>query len=107
MPSYPFFILTILSAHELKNPLDQDITSQGHCYQALIYLYLKKKGVKNDQFDIYQNFLTELSYVIFNKHGEGLSEKELDNFISKYKKVYNLPINIKKILLDLSEVNFL
>lgn len=106
MPSYPFFILTILSAHELKNPLDQDITSQGHCYQALIYLYLKKKGVKNDQFDIYQNFLTELAYAIFKNHGEGLSSKELDNFINQYKKVYNLPIPIKNVLLDLSEVSF-
>ncbi|MCB0541024.1 MAG: TIR domain-containing protein, partial [Bacteroidetes bacterium] len=40
MPSYPFFILSILAAQDTQKPLDSEITSQGHCYQALIYLYL-------------------------------------------------------------------
>ena len=106
MPAYPFFILTILSAYESKNPLDQDITSQGHCYQALIYLYLKKQGVNNDKFDIYLNFLTELAHAIFVNEGNGLSKKELDEFIIQYKNIYNLPIDVKKLLLVLKEVNF-
>jgi hypothetical protein len=67
MPSYPFFILTLLSAQEIQKPLDVEITSQGYCYQALIYLYLRKEGVKNDQIDIYVNFLTELAFWLYNK----------------------------------------
>ena len=68
MPAYPFFILAILAAQD--GPLDQDITTQGHCYQALIYLYLRKEGVKNNQYDIYSNFLTELAYWIYSNGGK-------------------------------------
>ena len=47
MPSYPFFILSAIVTYETFGmPLDQEITSQGYCYQAFIYFYLRKKGVK-------------------------------------------------------------
>lgn len=62
MPSYPFYILSAIVAYETFNmPLNQEITSQGYCYQALIYFYLRKQGVKNDEIDIYINFLTEIA----------------------------------------------
>jgi hypothetical protein len=49
MPAYPFFILSVISTYEtFEKPLDQEITSQGYCYQALIYMYLRKQRVKND-----------------------------------------------------------
>jgi hypothetical protein len=49
MPAYPFFILSIISTYEVfAKPLDQEITSQGYCYQALIYMYLRKQGVTNN-----------------------------------------------------------
>ncbi|MBC8555104.1 MAG: toll-Interleukin receptor, partial [Candidatus Brocadiales bacterium] len=36
MPAYPFFILSIVSTYEVfTKPLDEEITSQGYCYQAL------------------------------------------------------------------------
>ena len=42
MPAYPFFVLTVINAYEtFLKPLNQEITSQGYCYQALIYLYLR------------------------------------------------------------------
>lgn len=54
MPAYPFFILSVVITYEtFVKPLDQEITSQGYCYQALIYFYLRKQGVKNDEVDIY------------------------------------------------------
>ena len=56
MPSYPFFILTLLAAHDTQKPLDSEITSQGHCYQALIYLFLRREGVENDQMISIQIF---------------------------------------------------
>ena len=46
VPAYPFFILTLISTYNtFDRPLAQEITSQGHCYQALIILYLKNEGV--------------------------------------------------------------
>jgi len=105
MPSYPFFILTLLSAQEIQKPLDAEITSQGYCYQALIYLYLRKEGVKNDQIDIYVNFLTELAFWLYDKKCNGLNSNELDDFLKYYKDNFNLPISITEISKVLSRVN--
>lgn len=105
MPSYPFFILTLLSAQEIQKPLDTEITSQGYCYQALIYLYLRKEGVKNDQIDIYVNFLTELAFWLYDKNSNGLNQNELDDFLKYYKNNFNLPISITDIAKVLSNVN--
>ncbi len=45
MPAYPFFILsTIVTYDAFTMSLDQDITSQGYCYQAFHILLLKKTG---------------------------------------------------------------
>ena len=105
MPSYPFFILTILSAQETQKPLDSEITSQGHCYQALIYLYLRRQGVKNDQIDIYTNFLTELAFWIFDHKGLGIDQIEFDMFLKQYESNFNLPILISEIVRKLANVN--
>lgn len=93
MPSYPFFILTVISTYEtVQKPLDQEITSQGYCYQALIYLYLRKQGVKNDEIDTYINFLTEFAYYLFKENKNSLSKSNFDTFMISYKKQYNFPM---------------
>lgn len=104
MPSYPFFILSILGANQIIDSgktLNQNITSQGHCYQALIYIYLTKLGLSNDEVDTYINFLTHISYYFFKRGVKKITPKELDDFLKKYKENFNLPINIKNILKNL------
>lgn len=105
MPSYPFFILSLLAAQDTQKPLDSEITSQGHCYQALIYLYLRKQGVKNDQIDIYTNFLTELAYFIYESNSNSLANEDFQKFLDDYKDKFNLPISITDIVQTLSKVN--
>lgn len=105
MPSYPFFILSLLAAQDVQKPLDQEITSQGHCYQALIYLYLRKEGVTNDQIDIFSNFLTELSFYIYKKEVTEISEDQFNEFVEYYTSKFNVPISIVDILKTLSNVN--
>ncbi len=106
MPSHPFFILSILAAQDTQKPLDSEITSQGHCYQALIYLYLRKEGVTNEQIDIYTNFLTELSFWIFDKkNGFNLDRDDFEEFKKFYESKYNLPIPISKLIVKLTNVN--
>lgn len=100
MPAYPFFILSVISTYEtFQIPLDQEITSQGYCYQALIYLYLRKQGVKSDEVDTYFNFLIELAFYLFNEKKSEISLDEFDNFMKLYLSKYNLPIK-KEILLS-------
>lgn len=107
MPSYPFFILSILATEENFKNLDPKITSQGYCYQALIILYLTKEGVQSDEINIYSNFLTELAYWIYknNKSKYGLNKEEFEDFLQYYKEEFNLPLSVKYILKVLSNVN--
>lgn len=105
MPSYPFFVLSLLAAQDTQKPLDSEITSQGHCYQALIYLYLRREGVKNEQIDIYSNFLTELAFWIYDKEGVSLNNSEFETFLEHYKSNFNLPISIADLVRTLANVN--
>jgi len=105
MPSYPFFVLALLSAYETQKPLDNDVTSQGYCYQALIYMYLRKEGVKNDQIDFYINFLTELAFWMFSNNRYSLIQDEFKCFLDFYESKFNLPISIMEITAILSNVN--
>ena len=105
MPSYPFFILSLLAAQDIQKPLDQEITSQGHCYQALIYLYLRKEAVTNEQIDIYSNFLTELAFFIYSKKSNEITEEQFDEFLNYYTGKFNLPISVSKIVQTLANVS--
>jgi signal recognition particle GTPase len=100
MPAYPFFILSVISTVEtLEKPLDQEITSQGYCYQALIYMYLRKQGVRNDEVDTYMNFLSEFSFYFFREQKHELAVDDFRNFMKTYVQAYNLPIS-ESVLLD-------
>lgn len=105
MPAYPFFILsTIVTYETFSMSLDQEITSQGHCYQAFIVYYLMKNDVKNDEINIYTNFLTELAFYFYDRKKKELSPDEFVEFMDFYSETYNLPINEELLLANLSEV---
>ena len=106
MPSYPFFILSIISIQETYKPL-QEITSQGYCYQAFIYVYLRKQGVPNDEIDTYVNFLTEFSYYVFVKQTRHISQDDFEIFMERYLQRYQLPVDRKKLLRNLQQTNLI
>lgn len=87
MPSYPIYILSILSALEYK-PLNQDETSFGYCYQTLIHYALVKADVKNEDIDGYLNFLTELAYHYIEHDISFVSTEELIKFFASYQEKY-------------------
>ena len=106
MPAYPFFILMVINTYEtFAKPLDQEITSQGYCYQALIYAYLTKRGVKNDEIDTYVNFLTELAFYLYQNKKHELPVHEFDSFMREYKGKYNLPVAEETLLSNLQGTN--
>lgn len=108
MPAYPFFILSVINTYEtFQIPLNQEITSQGYCYQALIYVYLRKQGVTNDEIDTYFNFLTEFSNYLFTEKKFELSNDKFNEFMDGYLKKYNLPVNKKDILKNLKNSNII
>lgn len=104
MPSYPFFILAIINTYEVfSKPLDEEITSQGYCYQALIYMYLRKQGVNNDDIDTYVNFLTELAYFQYMNNKFELPYDSFDAFMKEYLKKYHLPVEQEILLTKLHQ----
>lgn len=108
MPAYPFFILSVIATYEtFAVPLNEEITSQGHCYQALIYLYLRKQGVKNDEVDIYINFLTEFSFYLFKESKNELSNDEFKHFMESYLDAFNFPVKLEILLKNLRQAQII
>jgi len=108
MPAYPFFILSIINTYEtIAKPLNQEITSQGYCYQALIYMYLTKQGVKNDEIDTYINFLTEFAFFFYTKKKGEIAADEFNVFMSSYLNKYNLPIKQETLLSKLRQTQII
>jgi nucleoside-triphosphatase THEP1 len=108
MPAYPFFILSVLTTNEtFGTSLDHEITSQGHCYQALIYLYLTKEGVKNEEIDTYINFLTELSFFFYKEDSNILTVEDFKVFMGRYLKKYNLPVKESTLLSKLEKTQII
>jgi hypothetical protein len=102
IPSYPFFILSLLNTFETaNNKLKIEVTEQGYCYSALIYLYLRKEKVREEDIGAYLNFLSEIAIYFFNKDIKEVNQIEFDKFLELYKKDYNSYIDIKKILSNL------
>ncbi len=84
LPPKPFFVLTVIQLLDSLMPTNFELSSYGHCYQALILQALHKVGVRTQNFDLYVNYLSELAYSCFSHGGESLTSDEFKNFTEKY-----------------------
>lgn len=93
MPAYPFLILSILSNVEtLNRPLNQQITSYGYCYEALIIIAFTKIGMKtDDEIAGCINFLCHFAYDLFKKRIFEMNNSDFDSFLEKYQENIALP----------------
>ncbi|STA75846.1 Uncharacterized protein containing a TIR (Toll-Interleukin 1-resistance) domain [Campylobacter lari] len=85
LPPYPANILLILQSLEQTRG-DMKITSYGYCYHALILNYFVKNGINiesSSEIDAAMNFLSELSYSIFNS-----KQKYMQSQYNIFKKEY-------------------
>lgn len=98
MPSYPFFVLSIIAVVDVAgNPIQQEITSQGYCYQALVYLSLRNAMVRPEEMDAYIHFLTSLAYDTFIGRKD-FARDELETYFGIYCSRYNLPVEFREII---------
>lgn len=98
VPSYPFFILSIIITVESHKPFDQEISSQGYCYQALLFFYLKKENVASEYIETYLNFLTHFAYFLYCKKKNEISDTEFNEFFKQYCEEYNFTLNKDKFI---------
>lgn len=97
MTPYPFFVLSIIAVVDVAGrPLQQEVTSQGHCYQALVFLSLRRANV-SEEMDSYVNFLTSLAYDTFVQR-KSLGDDELAEYFAAYCKRYNFPSELRVVI---------
>lgn len=103
MPAYPFLVLSILSNVEtLNRPLNQQMTSFGYCYEALIIIAFTKCGLKtDDQIGGAINFLSSFAFFLYANEIYEMSSVDFKDFLDKYEERISLPfkkdIFIKKL----------
>ena len=103
MPAYPFLILSILSNVEtLHRSIDQQITSYGYCYEALIIIAFAKIGLKtDDEIAGCINFLSYFAYKMFKEESYESNAHDFLDFLDNYEEKIALPfkkeIFIKKL----------
>ncbi len=94
VPSNPLFVVTIFHTVESATPQDLSKTSYGHCYHAMITMNLGRAGIKAGDIGACFNFLTELSYFMFEEDTKNISEEELEKFSKQYKEKFVIQCNI-------------
>jgi energy-coupling factor transporter ATP-binding protein EcfA2 len=97
IPSYPFFLLTIIQYLESDKGLNLKYSSHADYYQLLISQDLY--GIfKKDELNLYLNYLSELAYDMFIKEKDYTSKIDLELFHNKYNKIYDLKLDPSKTL---------
>ncbi len=95
IPFTPFYILTVLAARTDFVPLNGDLTSKGHCYQALIYISLRKINVPENEIGAFLNILCNIAFLFYRGKISSFTEDELNSFLNEYSDNYNLPFENK------------
>lgn len=103
MPAYPFFLLSAIVTCETFQ-FKKEITSQGYCYEALIYFYFNKKGLENNEIDSILNFLKELAYYFYKEKKSRLTSIEFESFLENYLKNYILEIDAEILVQTLNPI---
>ena len=95
IPFTPFYILTALAAKTDFVPLNGDITSKGHCYQALIYISFRKSNIPESEIGAFLNILSNISFTFYQNSISSFNEDALYCFLESYAEKYNLPFDNK------------
>lgn len=93
VPSYPLFILTVLQTLELFPSENFEQSTQGHYYDVLIKSALGKKITNNKEIERYYTYLKELSFYIYSKESDRLTEEKFIEFHNQFVKDFNLHKN--------------
>jgi hypothetical protein len=107
VPSFPFFLLTILQTSEMANPHNLKQSSYGHYYDVLIKAALGKINIKNDEIDAYYSYITELAFHFFSKKMSEIDEESLRRFHREFCDEYLISPDFHFLISKLDEVSIL
>lgn len=96
VPSYPFFLLTILQALESSSPHQMKDSTKGHYYDVLINEALTTLQMNNREIDIMKNYISHLSYTFFlKKDVKAITNLEFKDFHKFFESKYEESINFE------------
>ncbi|SDQ18861.1 metallophosphoesterase [Flagellimonas zhangzhouensis] len=101
VPSYPFFILTILQSIELGNPTDLSASTFGHYYQFLIQKSFTSILSSQRQITEYENYLSEFSFYLLENSLREIDRYEFESFDSLYREKYTISESFETIVKNL------
>ena len=104
IPSYPFFVLTILQIMQSSTPLDTSSTSygQGYFYEALV---LKQLNQVTNNLDpsTKLTYLSSLAYYLFKQNKREISNQEIEEVHKQYCSVYKRDLSLDNLLLEFEQ----
>ena len=84
IPSYPFYLLSILQALEIRNIQNPNYSIHGFYYEVLIHDSFSKAIKDKKEISLYYNYLTQFCYFLFERDVKDVSMEEFDVFHKTY-----------------------
>ncbi len=98
IPSYPFYLLSILQALESGNVQNPNYSIHGFYYEVLINDCFNKAVKDKKEISLYYNYLTQFCFFLFEQGVKDVSLEEFDAFHKMYCKKHDLSYRKETIL---------
>jgi GTPase SAR1 family protein len=90
IPSFPFFLLTILQAYESGKQHDLSASQYGSYYELLINLSIHKIDKKQEVITFYDNLLVEFCHFLYQEEKYEISKEKFNKFYLQFKVDYDI-----------------
>lgn len=98
VPSYPFYLLSILQALESGNVQNPNYSIHGFYYEVLINECFSKAIKNRKEISLYYNYLTQFCFFVFEQGVKDISLEEFDAFHKMYCDKHDLTYRKETIL---------
>ncbi len=98
IPSYPFYLLSMLQALESGNVQNTNYSIHGFYYEVLINECFSKAIKDRKEISLYYNYLTQFCFFLFEQGVKDVSLEEFDAFHNMYCEKHDLTYRKETIL---------
>lgn len=98
IPSYPFYLLSILQALESGNVQNPNYSVHGFYYEVLINECFSKAIKDRKEISLYYNYLTQFCFYLFEQGINDVSLEEFESFHNMYCEKHDLTYRKETIL---------
>jgi len=107
IPSYPFYLLSILQSIEGGNTQNQNYSVHGFYYEHLINEYFNKAVKDRKEIGLFYNYLTHLCFHLFELKVTELTKEQFVEYHKLYCLKYDLSYNSENILRTLDSAKLI